>query len=163
MTTQNTPPTPADPLEALAASVELEQAANDAAAAPGQTGQAVDVQPIPSISNAEVIAAAISAGRDMFCMFTKLQSPARTLDANAVQLLAQQWGGVCDKRGLNLSATLGDYALELGAVVATIAVARSVYAAARDELAVLRAETRTRTPNDDAPAPYAEAADSAAQ
>lgn len=95
------------------------------------------------MSNAEIIAGAIYAGRDVFCLYTQLRSPAKTLDDQAIGVLAQRWAAVCDKRGVDLSKYFKDYTLELAAVIATVGVARAVYAGVQAELAVLNAKTRT--------------------
>lgn len=137
--------TPADPLEALASSIEQEMgAAPGATANPGDAGQTMEAAPEqPPLSNAEVIAGALYGARDVFCLYTKLQSPTRTLNDQAIGVLAQRWAAVCDKRGVDLSKYFKDYTLELAAVIATVGVARAVHAGVRAELAVLHAETST--------------------
>lgn len=133
--------TPADPLEALASSIEQEiSAAPGGTAEPGEAGQTVAEPEQPPLSNAEVIAGALLGARDVFCLYTKLQSPARTLNEQAVGVLAQRWAAVCDKRGIDLSKYFKDYTLELAAIVATVGVARAVHAGVRAELAVLNSQ-----------------------
>lgn len=125
----NQPNTPAaDPLEALAAQAAGLEASQDAQAAPD------DAQAIPSLSNAQAIAGAIGAGREAFCFFTKLTSPRRVLDDATVSGLGELWAPVLDKHGIRLGEYLGDYALEIAAVLGTVAIAAQLRTAAAAEI-----------------------------
>lgn len=107
--------------------------------------------PAPAISNAEMIKGALVAGRDMFCLFTKLDSPRATMDEASLQGVADLWGKVCDKRQINLAGYLGDYAAEIAAAIATISLAASVRAGVMAELAERRAN-EPKAEGADAPA-----------
>lgn len=121
-----------DPLDAMA-----EQAG---APVEGQSAPLDDVSTTPAISNAQILAGAIAAGRDAFCAFTKLQSPRTILTDDRVQTVGDLWGPVCDKHGWNLGKYLGDYAVEFTAIVGTIGIVAEIRAAVRAELAALKAE-----------------------
>lgn len=118
----------------------------DAAAAAGQG-------PAPAITNAQAIQGALVAARDVFCLFTKLESPRQTLTDAAVQQLSELWGAVCDKRQINLAGYLGDYAAEIAAGIATLSIAMSVRAGVVAELAARKPAEPLAT--DTAPAPAA--------
>jgi hypothetical protein len=107
------------------------------AAAPGapQPEQAQEPQ---RLTNAQIVAGALAAGRDVFCIVTKLESPRQHLDAAAVQQLGQLWGPVLDKHGIDLAAYLGDYALEIAAALGTVTIAAKLRAAVIDEMIAKR-------------------------
>lgn len=120
------PTTPTDTLETL----EFTAIGQDANAAQGtQEPEA------PALTNTQIISGALAMGRDVFCTFTDLQSPQRTLDNAKTDALGEAWGKVCDKRGYDLGGYLGDYVLEIGAIVVTFAIAKDVRAGVLAELA----------------------------
>lgn len=143
--TTNQKPGP-DPLDALAAQAETLNASEEP-----QPGQA---QAIPPLTNAQAIAGAIGAGREAFCFFTKLKSPRAVLDDATVSQLGELWGPVLDKHGINLSAYLGDYGLEIAAAIGTFAIAAQLRTAINAEIKAqtVDAEPATETPSDE-PAP----------
>lgn len=133
----------ASPLEALAATAETTLA--PAPGAPGEdaTGDGTELAQTPAVSNEEILSGAIAAARDVFCMYTQLQSPARTLDQVAITNLVKPWCLVLQKRGIDLGRYMGDYGLELAAVIATIGVGRAVVAGVQAELGTTRTSTTT--------------------
>ena len=88
----------------------------------------------PPLTNPEIIAGAITIGRDVFCTFTDLSSPRNTLNDKRAEDLGEAWGKVCDKRQINLQGYLGDYMVEIAAAMATFAIAREVRAGVLAEL-----------------------------
>jgi hypothetical protein len=80
----------------------------------------------PELSNAQLIAGALGAGRDVFCMVTAYQTPKVTLSDDNCGTLGDAWGKVCDKRGWRLGGYLGDYMAEISAVMATVVIAKAV-------------------------------------
>lgn len=142
---QPTPTPAADPLEALAAQAASLEQTQDTQGQPEGEAQA-----IPSLSNAQAIAGAIGAGREAFCFFTKLNSPRRVLDDATVSGLGELWAPVLDKHGISLGDYLGDYALEIAAVIGTVAIAAQLRTACA-------AEIKAQTVDEDkaaAPAPH---------
>lgn len=107
--------------------------------------------PAPEISNSDAIKGALIAAREIFCLFTKLESPRATMADDSLANLAQLWGAVCDKRQINLAGYMGDYAAELAAVVVTFTLAANVRAGVLAELAARKGkavETDTATAPD---------------
>lgn len=100
----------------------------------------------PPISNQQAIASALAAGREAFCLFTKLQSPQQTLDDATCDQLGAVWSKVLDKRGIQLSKYMGDYAAEIAAAFATFAVARAVHGGVQAELAARRKSETAEPP-----------------
>ena len=91
--------------------------------APGQdAGDAQAEQAPQQLTNGQLLTGAISAARDVFCIVTKLESPKQVLDAEATQKLGELWGPVLDKHGIELAKYLGDYALEIAAVIGTLTI-----------------------------------------
>lgn len=99
-----------------------------------QPGTEQPEEKAPAITNAEVIAMAIGMGRDVFCMASTLQSPKKHLDDTAVKSLGDAWGAVCDKRGLDLNAALGDWGVEIGALVITAQIGYTLKTAVTEEI-----------------------------
>lgn len=95
-------------------------------------------QTTPALTNAQALCGAIAAAREAFCFYTKLQSPRVVLVDEQVQNLAALWAPVLDKHGINLSKYMGDYALEMTAIVGTLTIASSLRIAVSAELAQLR-------------------------
>lgn len=118
----------------------------DVAAAAGQG-------PAPAISNADAIKGALHAAREVFCMFTKLESPRATLGDESIDQLGKLWGAVCDKRQINLAGYLGDYAAEIAAAVASISIAATVRAGVIAELAARKTKEPADQPEGAAAAP----------
>jgi hypothetical protein len=129
MTQTTTTAAAADPLEALAAQAASLEQTHDAENPPEG-----DAQPIPQLTNAQAIAGAIGAGREAFCFFTKLNSPRRVLDDATVSGLGELWAPVLDKHGISLGDYLGDYALEIAAVIGTVAIAAQLRTAINAEI-----------------------------
>lgn len=104
--------------------------------APGGAGsQDEPEQKPPELTNAQILAGALGAGRDVFCLVTDLKTPKATLSDDQCGSLGEAWGKVCDKRGWNLQGYLGDYALEIAAALATVAIAKAVSDGVKAELA----------------------------
>lgn len=101
--------------------------------APGDHPGAV-AEPAP-LTSAQIVAGAIATGREVFCIVTKLQSPKTHLNDNTVKQLGDWWGPVLDKHGIDLSKYMGDYALEIAAVVGTVTIGAQVRAAVIAEIA----------------------------
>jgi hypothetical protein len=136
-TATTTPPTG---LESLAA--EAQASMNEPPLGQGTTDlDAAYAGEAPPISNQQAIAGALAAGREAFCLFTKLQSPKQTLDDATCDQLSAVWAKVLDKRGIQLSKYMGDYAAEIAAAMATFAVAKAVHGGVQAELAARRSET----------------------
>lgn len=109
----------------------------------------------PKMSNAQILAGGLSAGRDVFCAVTKLQSPKRVLDDSKTKTIADLWAPVLDKYGFDLGAYLGDYALELTAVIGTIAIVSEVRQAVIAEIAQ---REREQTVTENKPQEFSDAA-----
>lgn len=86
-------------------------------------------------TNAQIIGAAIAAGRTVFCAVSKLDSPKIHLNDEQSQKLGAVWGPVLDKHGINLNKAMGDYALEIGAAVVTFEIVMALRTAVREEIA----------------------------
>jgi hypothetical protein len=89
----------------------------------------------PKLTNAQILAGALGAGRDVFCLVTDFKTPKATLSDENCTTLGDAWGKVCDKRGWNLNGYLGDYALEIAAALATVAIAKAVADGVKAEIA----------------------------
>lgn len=111
-------------------------------AAPGQaeTGQESQGEASPGMSNAQIIAGAIAAGRTVFCAVTKLESPAIHLSDDKAQQLGAVWGPVADKYGLNLNDAIGGYAVEFAALIVTAQIGFELRRAVREEMAARAAK-----------------------
>ena len=88
----------------------------------------------PKATNAQLLGAAIAAGRTVFCLVTKLTSPDKILDDKTAQRLGGAWGPVLDKYGIDLNAYVGDYALEIGAAYLTFEIVQALRVAVQDEI-----------------------------
>lgn len=131
MTTDNNEHAGLDALAGEAAALDAGPAPEPGTAvAVAQQGQA---EP-PKLTNEQIIAGALSAGREIFCVVTKTKSPKATLTDEVTKQLGDVWGPVATKYGLDLSETMGQYALEFAAVTSTLAVIMHVRAAYQDEL-----------------------------
>lgn len=108
-------------------------------------------------TNAQVIAGAIAAGRDAFCMFTKLESPKRQLTEPRILDLAAAWAKVADKYNVDLYKLMGDYGPEFAALFVTWQIAQDLRAGVRAEIAA-----REKKPDAAAPAGQGEPFDDAA-
>jgi hypothetical protein len=112
-----------------------------AAAEGGSPGEPVADTPEPGLTNAQVFAGAIAAGREVFCLVTKLQSPKIVLTDDRTTQIGALWGPVLDKHGIQLGDYLGDYALEIAAVIGTIGIAAELRTAVSAELASRKPDT----------------------
>lgn len=131
------PEAPASPLAALAASVEQEAGAAEAAA---QGVTDADVAGIPEtapapIPNAPLVAQLVGAVRDTVCMVAGLEAPKRTLTDDKVEKLGEIWGGVLDHYGIQLSDKMGTYGPILAAALATIPLVSETVIETRKEIA----------------------------
>ncbi len=103
----------------------------------GSTGQdqtdAPGDAPAP-LSNAQILAGAIAAGREVFCAVTKLKSPKTHLDDDTAKHLGELWGPVLEKHGWNLNEVMGNYAMEVAAIIGTVTIGASVRAAVIAEM-----------------------------
>lgn len=79
-----------------------------------------------ALTAAQIIAGAIAAGREVFCLVTKMESPRRTLDDANAKAIGALWGPVLDKHGIDLAKYIGDYGLEFTALMGTFAIAAGV-------------------------------------
>lgn len=94
-----------------------------------------------ALTAAQIIGGALAAGREVFCMVTKMDSPRKTLDDDTAQRIGALWGPVLDKHGIDLGKYIGDYALEAAAVIGTITIAASVRRGVLDEMAAMDRKT----------------------
>lgn len=145
-----------DELGALAAQAAGLEAAQDAQQQqPGQGG-AVEAADGHEITNAEIIAGAMEMARDVGSELTGLQSIRIAAADEDLQKVSVLVGRVCDKRGWNLNRFLGQYAEEVAAAVAVVALGRKVMRAVSSELAWR--ERQAAAQPDPAPAPEPAAA-----
>jgi hypothetical protein len=86
------------------------------------------------LTSSQILAGAVAAGREVFCIVTKLESPKTHLDDATAKRLGDLWGPVLDKHGIDLSKYMGDYALEIAAVIGTITIGVSVRSAVIAEI-----------------------------
>lgn len=86
-------------------------------------------------SNAQILAGALAAGREVFCLVTDLQSPRRTMSDEALSNWAQAVAPALEKHGIDLGAVIGDFGPEIAAVVSTVILANAVRLGAVAELA----------------------------
>ncbi len=100
----------------------------------------------PPLTAAQIIAGALSAGREVFCMVTKLQSPRVHLDDATTQQLGALWGPVCEKHHIDLAKYLGDYALEIAAVIGSLGIAANLRAAVVAEIIAKRGDNPKASP-----------------
>lgn len=77
-------------------------------------------------TNEQLLAGALSAGRETFCLFTKFESPRVTLNDDVAKQLGNLWGPVLTKHGIDLNRYMGDYALEIAAAFGTFQIAAAV-------------------------------------
>ena len=134
--------TTADPLDGLA-----NEAATAAAPALGDGVTDLDAAHVAEqpakLSNEQALIGGLSAARDVFCAFTKLESPKTTLGDEPVQQLAKLWAPVLSKHGIELGSYLGDYALEIAAVIGTFAIAAAVRSGVNAELKAMKQNAKT--------------------
>lgn len=109
----------------------------------GQDGVPGEGDPTP-LTAAQIIGGALAAGREVFCLVTKLDSPKRVLTDDRAQHLGALWGPVCEKHGIDLAKYLGDYALEVGALVGSFAVVMELRAAVTAEIVAKRGKADTQ-------------------
>jgi hypothetical protein len=114
---------------------------------PESTDAAGDA-PAP-LTNAQILAGAIAAGREVFCAVTKLKSPKTHLDDDTAKRLGELWGPVLEKHGWNLGEVMGNYALEVAAIIGTLTIGASVRAAVIAEIASQRKADDTPTDDPD--------------
>lgn len=129
MNNKNTPPSE---LENLAIAAEN---LTDTNTGPTEGKDAAQDAPAPEPTNAQMIAGAIAAGRTVFCMVTKLESPKVHLNDEAAQQLGAAWGPVCDKYGWNLNDALGSYGVEIAAIAVTAQIGYALHRAVTEEIA----------------------------
>ena len=122
-----------DPLDQLALQAELDAGPSGSTGEPGADFDQ-DTQP-PPVTNAQAFAGAVAAGREMFCFFTKLESPRRVLNDGRITELAALVDPVLAKHGIQLGQYLGDYGAELALAVATFSLVTELRAAVNAELA----------------------------
>ena len=103
-----------------------------------------DAAPEPeALTAAQIIGGALAAGREVFCLVTKMDSPRKTLDDDTAQRIGALWGPVLDKHGIDLGKYLGDYALEAAAIIGTVTIAASVRRGVMDEMAAMDKQAST--------------------
>ena len=115
--------------------------------APAPDGQDEATEP-QSLTSAQIIGGALAAGREVFCLVTKLQSPKRVLTDDRAQHLGALWGPVCDKHGIDLAKYLGDYGAEVGAIVGTFAIVMELRTAVTAEIVATRKENTVEAATD---------------
>jgi len=91
-------------------------------------------EPAPP-SSAQILAGAIAAGREVFCIVTRLESPKKTLSDDTAKALGGMWGPVLEKHGIDLNRYMGDYAMEISAVIGTLTIGAAVRAGVLAEIA----------------------------
>lgn len=133
-----------DELLKLGAAAERDLGAAAGAADPLGTDQPAGDQDegptaTPPISNAQVVTGTVAVMREIFCMYTKLESPRRVINDQRCTDLGGVWGPVCDKHGINLQEWLGDYMLEASAVMMTFTILGEVRAAVQAEQSAKKA------------------------
>lgn len=136
-----------DELLKLGAAAERDLGAAAGAADPLGTDQPAGDQgegptDTPPISNAQVVTGTVAMMREIFCMYTKLESPRRVINDQRTIELGGVWGPVCDKHGINLQEWLGDYFVEATAVMVTFTILGEVRAAVQAEQAAKKAEQK---------------------
>lgn len=117
---------PVSDLEALAQQAESMEA-EAVAAAPGAPGEPATPEP-EKLSNAQILSGGLIAGRGVFCSVTKFESPKTTLSDDSAHRLGEVWGPLFTKWGIELGDYVGEYALELAAIVVTAEIGLSVRA-----------------------------------
>ncbi len=130
-----------DELSALAGQAAGLESAQEEAAAVGQGGAPVP----PPQTNAQILAGAVHLAREASCIVLDVQSPRAVLDEATMQQLGEVWGAVADKRGWNLNQLMGDWGVEIAAVMTTVTIGMRLSKAVGAEL-----EARERRPK---PAP----------
>jgi len=109
----------AELLENLAAQADAQALNHQQEAAPGAAPEA----PEPAgPTNAQILAGAIAAGREVFCVVTKLEAPRHGLSDEHAAQLGALWAPVLEKHGIDMGKYLGDYALELAAAMGTFTI-----------------------------------------
>lgn len=137
-----------DPLDQLAA--QAEASLSNPPLGQGVTDlDTAGPQDPPALTNEQALGGALAAGREAFCAFTRLQSPRTTLDDKAVQTLAELWGPVLTKYGINVGALVEDYALELAAVIGSFGIAAAVRSGVMAEIADRKAKEEKPTTDGD--------------
>ena len=91
-------------------------------------------------SSGQIIGGAVAAAREVFCIVTKLESPKVHLNDETAQKLGALWGPVLEKHGIDLHRYMGDYALEIAAVIGTLSIGASVRGAVIAEIAAKEAK-----------------------
>jgi len=132
---------PVDPLESLAAEAD----SFDKQADPAPGGEPGAAAPEPSISNAKVLLMAFEMIRETLCVIAGVKSPKTTCASDKLEPLAQAWADVCDKHGLDLSAMVGDWIVELKAVALTVPVIMAARAALSAEIDGMKAARDAKT------------------
>lgn len=117
------------PLDDLASQAELQDSAA-VSAADGSAGEPA----AEALSNEQALAGAIGMARDVFCGFTGLASPKNVLTDPAVEQLANLWAPVLRKHNIELGRYLGDYGLEIAAVMASFAIVAQLRQAVSAEI-----------------------------
>jgi hypothetical protein len=105
-------------------------------------GAGPEPAPPPKPTNAQMLAVAIQLGRDVFCDYTKFNSPRVTLADDNVVVLGDTWGAVLDKHNIDLNAYLGNFAVEMAAIMATLKIGAAVRMGVLHEMAQRDAEMK---------------------
>lgn len=104
--------------------------------APQQDAEQAPAEP----TAAQIIGGALAAGREVFCMVTKLESPRKTLDDETAQKVGALWGPVLEKHGIDLGRYIGDYGAEIAAAIGTLSIVAAVRRGVMDEIATKEAK-----------------------
>lgn len=102
------------------------------------------------LTNAQVLSTAFELVRETLCTVAGVESPRRTVSSATLAPLAEAWGAVCDKHGINLSGMVGDYILEFKALALTVPV---ILAARTALLAEIEQKARGADVSDVTPKP----------
>lgn len=119
-------------------------------AAPAEDTTIAEPAESPAMTNAEIIMVIVSMARDLVCSALDLESPKTTLAQDKAQKLGELWGPVADKRGWNFNSAMGNYALEITALIGTVAIVQEVRKAYLVEVAA-RVSTEPINPPDPVP------------
>ena len=129
VTSHTGPITELDQLAAAAEYSDQEQSAADAGqGAPGEA------PPPAPMTNTQVLIVAMELIRETLCTVAQVKSPRDTASSDKLQPLADAWGAVCDKRGIQLADMVGDYILEFKALALSVPLILAAHKALQLEI-----------------------------
>lgn len=133
---------------------DLDRLADEAALFDDDADEAASpsgAQGAPRLTNAALLLAALELVRETVCTVAGVKSPRATLSSDKLEPLADAWGAVCDKHGIELQAVVGDWLVEIRAVALTVPLVLGARAALVAEIA----DKRSGAAGGDASAPAA--------